>query len=143
MPDWIAAPPKNFDIVTGFFPEARPKPNWADNPRPLLVVGVFRGKSSGDVMVRVAYGTSQIEKIRYPNLVIGNLSHLNDLNLPRPTAFVICPGEQWAILPWSEERFAPWSQFSTPIISRLPAEMQEHVTTVMRGLSNVPFPGRN
>lgn len=143
MPDWIAAHPHSFDIVTGFFPETRPKPTWADNPRPMLVVGVFRSKSSGRVWVRVAYGTSQVEKVRPPNLIIGNMSHLDALNLPKPTAFVIHPGNQWAIIPWSEEHFAPWSSFATPIISRLPKEMQEYVERTMQGLTGLPFPPRS
>lgn len=141
MPDWTAAPPRNFDIVTGFFPEARPKPNWAENPRPMLVAGVFRSRSTSRIMVRVAYGTSQVEKIRHPNLIIGNLSHLNALNLARQTAFVIHPGSQWAILPWTDEHFMPWTQFQTPVISRLPGEMQDYVADVMKGLRDLPFPG--
>lgn len=141
MPDWTAVPPRNFDIVTGFFPEARPKANWETNPRPLLVAGVFRAKKSGKVWVRVSYGTSKVEKIRWPNLIIGNMSHLDALNLACPTAFVITPGHQWAILPWGEEHFAPWSAFQTPVISRLPAEMRAHVEKVMKGLPDLPKPG--
>lgn len=142
MPDWTSVPPRNFDIVTGFFPEARPKANWETNPRPMLVAGVFRAKNSRGIWVRVSYGTSRVEKVRWPNLIIGNISHLDSLNLARPTAFVISPGSQWAILPWGEKHFAPWSAFQTPIISRLPKDMQEHVKQVMERLHDLPMPGQ-
>lgn len=142
MPDWISTPPQDFDIVTGFFPEERPKHNWQENPRPMLVSGVFRGKGSGRVFVRVAYGTSQVEKVRGQQLVIGNMSHLDNLNLAKPTAFVIQPGEQWAILPWSEQHFSPWADFETPVISKLPIEMQEFVKQIMSKLKGLPVPGR-
>lgn len=140
MPDWTSAPPRIYSIVTGFFPEAQPKPNWADNPRPLLVTGVFRNKVSGELWVRTAYGTGEVSKAKGHCLYIGNLSHLNSLNLAKPTAFVLTPGGQHAILPWSEEHFAPWRQFATPVISRLPEEMQEYVATVLARTSNLPFP---
>lgn len=142
MPDWTSAPPRVYDIVTGFFPEALPKPNWAENPRPLLVTGVFRAKATGDLWVRTAYGTGEVGKVRGTCLTIGNLSHLDSLNLAKPTAFVLAPGDQHAILPWSEEHFAPWRQFSTPIISRLPPEMQEYVQAVLSRTSGLPFPPR-
>ena len=141
MHDWTRSHPRIYDIVTGFFPEARPKASWAENPRPMLVTGVFRGRTSGEIRLRVAYGTSQVEKIRWPNLNVGNLSNLNDMNLARPTAFVIHPASQMELLRWSDQHFACWSGFSTPIIGRLPPEMQDHVAKVM--LSNaaeVPQP---
>lgn len=142
MPNWTSAPPRLYSIVTGFFPEAQPKPNWADNPRPLLVTGVYRNKTTGELWVRTAYGTGEVGKVRGTCLNIGNLSHLNRLNLPKPTAFVLTPGDQHAIMPWSEEHFAPWRQFATPVISKLPLEMQEYVQRVLSRTSNLPFPPR-
>lgn len=138
--DWVAVPPRLYDVVTGFFPEAKPKHNWSENPRPMLVVGVFRGKNSRRILVRVAYGTSQVGKAQAYDLSIHNLSSLDALNLACPTAFVLTPGSNMAILEWSEVHFSPWQGFSSPIISRLPADMQEYVKEVVSRQPDLPMP---
>lgn len=140
MPDWTSKPPRIYDIVTGFFPEAQPKDSWADNPRPLLVTGVFRNKSTLELWVRVAYGTGEVGNVRGVCLNIGNLSHLDNLRLAKPTAFVLTPGSQHAILPWTKEFFCPWRHFSTPVISSLPPEMREYVKGKLAYRDDLPFP---
>lgn len=140
MADWTSTPPRAGSIATGFFPEARPKENWATNPRPLLVLKVYRGKASGSFHVLVAYGTTKTGKLRDDCLVIGNLSTLNALNLARPTAFVLSPGSNLAILPWSAKHFACWSGFSTPVISHIPKDMEGFVMEVLQTLTDIPVP---
>jgi len=143
MADWTKTPPAMFDVVTGFFPEVKPKHNWTTNPRPILVTGVFRKQATEEFFIRVAYGTSQIHKIPTPpNLCIGNLSSLDSLNLARPTAFVIAPGSKMMILPWSKDHFRPWRGFASPSIGKLPQDMAAYVKDVISHLEDLPMPGK-
>lgn len=142
MVDWSQTPPALFSVVTGFFPETRPKHDWATNPRPLLVTGVFRKRNTSEIFVRVAYGTSRTRRIPAPpNLCIANMSCLDALNLARPTTFVISPGSQMVILPWSPEHFRPWRGFAAPVIGVLPNDMVAYVRDVIRHLQDLPMPG--
>jgi hypothetical protein len=43
-----------------------------------------------------------------------------------------------AILPWIPEFFRPWSNKRSPIISRLPADMQRYVGNVLGRLDDLP-----
>lgn len=138
-PKWTASPPRLYDVVTGFFPETSPKQTWATNPRPLLICGVARHKGHGLYFCRVAYGTTKhLNKAHPDDLVVGNLSSLNDLELMQPTRFVINSGAQMVILPWSAEFFRPWSGHDSPVLSRLPEDMQRYVGGVLMGLSDLP-----
>jgi len=139
MTVWETSPPAIYDVVTGFFPETSPKETWATNPRPLLVCGVAQDTENGQYFCRIAYGTSQnTAGYGFNDLVIANLSILDSLNLKRPTKFVIHSGLQMVILPWSEEFFQPWTGYSTPVISRLPDEMQRHVGHNLSLLNDLP-----
>ena len=134
----LGSPPRIFDIVTGFFPETSPKETWATNPRPLLVCGVAKQANTGLFLCRVAYGTSKIHKAKDDDLTIGNLSMLNELELKKPTTFVIHSGQQIVILPWLPEFFRPWSGRSSPILSRLSNDMQLHVGFILSDLDDLP-----
>lgn len=139
MAIWETSPPQIYDIVTGFFPETSPKETWATNPRPLLVCGVAQDPKSMMYFCRIAYGTSRnVNEVGNGDLVVGNLSLLNQLNLKRPTKFVLHSGLQMVILPWIPEFFQPWTSYSTPIISRLPQEMQKHVGFELSALGDLP-----
>jgi len=88
---------------------------------------------------RVAYGTTkQIEKAHEDDLVIGNMSMLDQLGLKRTTRFVIHSGRQMVILPWIAEFFRPWSGYSSPVLSSLPEEMQHYVGGVLGSLDDLP-----
>jgi hypothetical protein len=138
-PEWVNRPPNTYDVVTGFFPEASPKETWETNPRPLLVCGRAVDPSTGMVFCRVAYGTTQhIDKAHANDLVIGNLSMLDQLGLKKTTRFVINSGEQMVILPWIDEFFRPWTDYPTPVLSWLPEEMQRFVGHVISKLDNLP-----
>lgn len=108
-PDWLARPPRAYDIVTGYFPETRSKGGSPDC-RPLLVTQLLQSKATGAVSARVAYGTT---KTRFPqladaDLIVQNSSDLDACGLLRPTRFVLDPAQQ-LILPWSTENSEPWT----------------------------------
>lgn len=139
MSEWVKRPPYVYDLVTGFFPETSPKGTWATNPRPLLVCGRAENAETGMVICRVAYGTTQLGKHCHDNdLVVGNLSLLNQLNLKRPTRFVIHSGRQMVNLPWTEEFFRPWTGKTSPVLGTLPEDMQRYVGSVLSQLDDLP-----
>ena len=141
MAVWESSPPSLYHIVTGFFPETSPRQTWADNPRPLLCCGVAKDDESGTYFVRVAFGTTQnIHKAQPTDLVIGNLSMLNELGLMKPTRFVINAGSRMVVLPWTEEFFRPWTRprKTSPILSKLPDEMRRYVGNVLGRLTDLP-----
>jgi hypothetical protein len=136
---WQSVPPQLYNIVTGFFPETAPKETWETDPRPLLVCGVAKDPDNGMHFLRVAYGTTKrLDLARANDLVIGNMSMLNQLCLKNPTRFVIYTGQQMVILPWTDEFFKPWTQFRTPILSRLPQDMSRFVAGTLGTLSDLP-----
>lgn len=139
MPSWARTAPSMYSIVTGFFPETSPKGTWETNPRPLLVCGRANNPETGEIFCRVAYGTTkQIEKAHENDLVIGNISLLNQLKLKHTTRFVIHSGRHLAIMPWTDEFFRPWSDVKTPVRSVLPEVMQRFVGTVLAELPDLP-----
>lgn len=139
MASWETSPPHIYDIVTGFFPETSPKETWATNPRPLLVCGVARDTVSKVYFCRIAYGTSKnVNETGNGDLVVGNLSLLNQLKLKTPTKFVLHSGQQMVILPWLPEFFQPWTGCPTPILSTLPVDMQKVVGYDLSALNDLP-----
>ena len=138
MTEWERVPPRIYNIVTGFFLEASPKDSWATNPRPLLVCGTGRNPETGMYLCRIAYGTSNLSRQHPDDLVVGNLSMLNALCLKKPTRFVINSGSEMNIMPWEPRFFRPWSNYSSPVLSRLPDDMQQHVGFVLGNLSDLP-----
>lgn len=140
MSSWESSPPPVFGVVTGFFPETSPKETWATNPRPLLVLGVRQSVDSGEYHCRVAYGTSKTNSrhAHEDDLVVANISLMDQLGLKSPTRFVISSGREMVIMPWTEEFFRPWSGKSSPFLSRLPADMQRYVAFVVGELDDLP-----
>jgi hypothetical protein len=130
-PDWLRRWPEAFAIVTGFFPETKPREGGA-MCRPLLVTQVKRRKSDGSIFLRIAYGTSQV---RFPekantDLIVQNVSDLDECGLMTPTRFVIEPAQQ-VIRSWDEEHFKPWGGSSTPRRGRLPDHLQHEYAFLM------------
>ena len=137
--DWEKHRPRLYSVVTGFFPETSPKETWATDPRPLLVCGVARDSDTGMFFCRTAYGTTkQIDRAHENDLVIGNMSMLNQLGLKRTTRFVIHSGKQMAILPWTKEFFRPWTGYNSPYLSCLPEDMQKVVGHDLSQLVDLP-----
>lgn len=130
-PDWVGRWPSAYSIVTGYFPETKPR-EGGPVCRPLLVTQILRNKSTGAIALRIAYGTS---KIRFPekanaDLIIQNLSDLDDCGLKSPTRFVINPNQQ-IIRPWTTEFFAPWGGSGTPRRGQLPTHLQKEYAWLM------------
>ena len=139
MDSWQGIQPCLYNVVTGFFPEASPKDSWETNPRPLLICGVAADEKTGLFFCRVAYGTSQrISQAKDTDLVVGNITELNNLGLKKATRFVINSGRHMVILPWTEEFFRPWTGYKTPILSCLPEPMQRFVGYTLSGLDDLP-----
>lgn len=138
-PEWVKSPPNLYNIVTGFFPEASPKATWQTNPRPLLVCGTAVDPETGMVFCRIAYGTTQkIDRAHANDLIIGNVSILDQLGLKRTTRFVINSGDQMVILPWIPEFFRPWTGYETPVLSRLEGDVQKDAGHTLAHLNNLP-----
>lgn len=138
-PLWEGTRPRLYSVVTGFFPETSPKDTWATNPRPLLVCGTAEDPETRTYFCRVAYGTSAHLDKGHPNdLVVGNLSMLNGLNLKKPTRFVTHSGRHMVIMPWTYEFFRPWNGLTSPVLSYLPDEMQRFVGHVLAELNDLP-----
>lgn len=138
MPSWERSAPAIYSVVTGFFPETSPKETWAANPRPLLVCGTARDPQTGLFFCRIAYGTKNLARRHPDDLTIGNLTILRALNLKVPTRFVISSGRQMIVMPWNQEHFRPWSGQKTPVLSRLPEDMQRYVGSVLVALPDLP-----
>lgn len=140
MATWEGTPPERYSVVTGFFPETSPKETWATNPRPLLVCGTAQHPETKEFFCRIAYGTKNLNEGRAhrDDLVIANLSILNQLGLKHPTRFVIGRGSDMLILPWTSEFFQPWTGCATPVLSQLPDNIQRHVGHVLASLLDLP-----
>ena len=116
--NWTTTPPDAFDIVTAYFPEREPSPDGSIKLRPTLVLNVLKGKTSGRMACRVAYGT-KILKLRtrgHLDLTIQNSADLDFFGLPYATRFDL---DNVAVLPWTEDFFGCWSGYSSPRLSAL------------------------
>lgn len=130
-PRWSQTPPAMFDIVTGYFPESKPK-GGAAKLRPMCVTKVLRNKNSGQIACEVAYGTTNLKTWAkmFDDIIIQNLVDLNMSGLPTATRFVLEP-EQRAILPWTSSYFGCWSEKPSPKIGSLPVEYQKDYAFAM------------
>lgn len=101
--------------------------------------GRAQDPDTGMIFCRIAYGTTKhLDKAHDDDLVIGNMSMLDDLGLKYPTRFVIHTGRQMMVLPWIDEIFRPWSGKDTPVLSTLPIDMQRYVGSVLADLNDLP-----
>lgn len=141
MTGWAARPPRVFDVVTGFFPEEKPKINWSTDPRPMLVTGVFQ-RDDGLFSIRAAYGSTEVAKVRRRGQVleIGNASILSSIGLKRPTSFLLSPGSQHMILAWTAARFKPWCGRATPVLGHILPQMEDYVRDIVSHLPDLPMP---
>lgn len=130
-PEWVKRRPEAFSIVTGFFPETKPKDGKA-SCRPLLITQVLRHKETGQIAMRVAYGTS---KIRFPeaanrDLIVQNISDLDACGLMTPTRFVVNPKNQ-IVRPWTQDFFRPWGAALSPRRGKLTQDLQHEYAWLM------------
>lgn len=118
-PNWLAQPPSAFDIIATRFPETKPKGRI--QLRPCLVLEVLKGKTSGSIALRMAFGTKNLKfaQRQYLDLIIQNAADLNAMGLPMATRFDL-DARNVAALPWTEEFFGCWTGYPHPKIARLP-----------------------
>ncbi|WP_375588893.1 hypothetical protein ABWH89_18100 [Hoeflea alexandrii] len=118
-PDWLAQQPSAFDIVTARFPETNPKGEL--RLRPCLVLEVLRGKNTGRIACRVAYGTKQLKfhQRKRLDVIIQNAADLSEIGLAMATRFDL-DAQNLADLPWTEEFFGCWRGWTHPRIGTLP-----------------------
>jgi hypothetical protein len=128
--EWPSKPPAAFDIVACFFPESEPKPDGSIKLRPALVLSVLRRASTGEVAVRVAYGTKNLKLMHreHLDLIIQNASDMRLMGLAVATRFDL---DHVALLPWTDTFFGCWSGYQTPVIGSLTQEYAKELAWLM------------
>jgi len=118
-PKWLSQPPSAFDIVTAYFPESKPK--GALRLRPCLVLDVLRGKDSGMIGCRIAFGTKNLKFVQrqHLDLIVQNNADLNAMGLPMATRFDL-DAKNIVTLPWTQEFFGCWFGYHHPGLCSLP-----------------------
>jgi hypothetical protein len=98
----------------------------------LLVLAVFRGKTSGLILCRVAFGTKTLKTAqrRRLDVIIQNFEELKAIGLPTATRFDLDPGNL-ADLPWTPEFFGCWKGFKHPRIGALTEKYQKDYAYAM------------
>ena len=130
-PSWLSSPPSAFDVVTGYFPETKPK-EGGPKLRPLLVTKVLRNKRSGEFACEVGYGTSNLKVGQrfLDDIIIQNMGDLNTIGLLQATRFVLDP-KQRVILPWSASHFGCWTGYASPRLGTLTTDYQKDYAFAM------------
>jgi hypothetical protein len=130
-PKWALSPPSLFDIVTGFYPETRPKDGTPAH-RPCLVTAVLLNSQTGQYACRIAYGTKNLKTATRADkdLIISKSSHLDEMGLPIVTRFAL-DEDLIATFPWDEPHFRPWTGYKTPKIGALTLEYQKDYAWIM------------
>ncbi|OEC94396.1 hypothetical protein A9Z06_33355 [Rhizobium sp. YK2] len=84
------------------------------------MLSVLKGKSTGSIAVRVAYGTKNLkfEQRKNIDLIIQHYAHLGEHGLAMATRFNL-DDESIEILPWDEESFGCWTGHNHPRIGHL------------------------
>lgn len=125
---WETNPPSAFDIVTGYFPEANPRPEGAVN-RPLLILRTATDKQTGDIACKVAYGTKNLKTLTRgaEDFIVSNISLMNQLGLKYPTRFVLHPESNRMWMPWKRPHFEPWSGYDSPVIGSMDEDSAKEI----------------
>jgi hypothetical protein len=116
-PSWIAQHPSVFDIVTCFFPE-REGAEEMPKLRPSLVLEVLKGRKTGAIACRIAYGTRNLKFVQRKDrdVIIQNAADLVLVGLPMATRFDL---DNTLVLPWQPEFFGCWTGYDHPKIGQL------------------------
>lgn len=123
-PNWVTQHPSVFDIVTGFFPETKPKAEL--RLRPCLVIKVLRKKDSGEIACLCSFGTSNLKTAQRSaiDLIIQNATDMAEMGLPMATRFDLDPRNQ-AVMYWSEKFFGCWQGYNHPKLGALTTTYQK------------------
>lgn len=117
-PKWLAQPPSAFDIVAAYYPEINPKGEL--RLRPCLILDVLRGKRTGTVACRIAYGTKNLkfQQRKHLDLIVQNAADLDSFGLAVATRFDLSRRNIVDLL-WDESNFGCWSGYFHPKIGAL------------------------
>lgn len=130
-PEWTQSPPSVFDIVTGYYPETKPR---GDGPvlRPCLVLRVLRSKLSGEIAVELTYGTKNLKTWARidKDIIIQNTTDLDEMGLAVATRFNL-DDDHRIIRPWKPPHFDCWSNQRTPKIGSLLVDYQKEYAWIM------------
>lgn len=131
QPKWTLSPPNLFDIVTGFYPESKPKAGTPAH-RPCLVTAVYQDTESGGYACEVTFGTKSLKTHQRSQLdiIIVNSSDLDEIGLPIATRFDL-DAENRVVLEWKDDNFKPWRGYQSPKIGTLTLEYQKEYAWLM------------
>lgn len=131
LPKWANSPPNLFDIVTGYYPESKPKAGTPAH-RPCLVTAVYQNSETGEYACEVTFGTKslKVHKRQDKDIIIQNLSDLNAIGLPMATRFDL-DYENRVVFEWKPPNFEPWTGYTTPRIGSLTLEYQKDYAWLM------------
>ena len=129
--NWTLSPPNLFDIVTGYYPESKPR---AGTPalRPCLVTHVYQDTETGAYACEIVFGTKNLKimKRKDKDLIIQNLSDMREVGLYVATRFDLDNSKR-VVLEWSEQNFKPWTGYRTPRTGRLTEDYQKEYAWLM------------
>jgi hypothetical protein len=131
QPEWVGGPPNLFDIVTGYYPESKPKAGTPAH-RPCLITAVYRNEETGQHACEIAYGTKSLKQHNRQGLdvIVVNSADLDAMGLPMATRFNLDADKRVTLL-WASENFQPWTGYSTPKIGALLLEYQKEYAWLM------------
>ena len=120
-----------FDIVTGYYPESRPKAGTSAH-RPCLVTAVYQDTESGGYACEVTFGTKSLKTHQRSGLdiIIINSADLDAICLPRATR-VDLDADNRVVMELKKDNFMPWSGYQSPKIGALTLEYQKDYAWLM------------
>lgn len=131
QPKWTRSPPNLFDIVTGYYPESKPKAGTPAH-RPCLITAVYQNDEDGSYACEIAFGTKTLKTHQRSGLdiIIVNSSDLDEIGLPIATRFDL-DSESRVVLEWRTDNFRPWKGYSSPKIGALTLVYQKEYAWLM------------
>lgn len=120
-----------FDIVTGYYPESRPKAGTPAH-RPCLVTAVYQDSETGGYACEVTYGTKSLKTHQRMGLdiIIINSADLDLIGLPMATRFDL-DADNRVVMEWKEDNFMPWAGYQSPKIGALTLDNQKEYAWLM------------
>lgn len=131
LPKWALSPPNLFDIVTGYYPESKPKAGTPAH-RPCLVTAVYEDTESGGYACEVTFGTKSLKTHQRAELdiIIINSSDLDAMGLPMATRFDLDACNR-IVMEWNVKNFKPWRGYVSPKIGALILDYQKEYAWIM------------
>lgn len=137
IPNWARSAPSIFDIVTGYYPESKPKAGTPAH-RPCLITKVFQDEETGLYAVEIIYGTKNLKSLtrRDKDIIIQNCADLDEMGLPVATRFMMDPDCR-VVLEWLPPNFEPWSGYKSPKLGHLLLDYEKEYAWLMAKRASV------